>query len=715
VIRPPEVAGRWALAGGALVWVVVAIARAVGPWAIPGTIGVGVAVILLTRRQWAVAVAGLMAAAAVSGMLSSAREASVLQTSIESGPVELAGIALDDVRRGASGLWFLMEPTHAKQQGVWIEWPGPPVLVSLRDEVDIAARDVVVVSGVAVSRPGMARGDPYAGVIRRARVASVAPSSDLLFVAGNAVRARIHAGLGGGGAERALVSGFLIGDVRELPAVSADQLRRSGLSHFIAVSGSNVALFLILWWVIVGPFAFGPRRRAIAGLVGLAIFIVVTRWEPSVLRAAGMAGLLLVSRALGVALTPWVALGPSVGGLLLVSGELSGDVGFQLSVAATAGVMAGADIFRDRLPRWIGAPLGATVAAQIAVAPVLLVHFGTIPLLSPLANLAAAPLVMVSTAAGGIGVLSGIGVLTNVGLVAAKGVLAIAEIASGWPQLGPVAAILVIIGGMLLGYRRLRPLVVIGAAFTLLVSVAGHRFEPPAAVFLDVGQGDAEVIVGPSGETILIDGGPDPVVILRKLEEYRIDRVDVMVLSHPHDDHATGLVAVIEHLPVGALWESGYRGGGPAAEELLSAAEARRIPVLVPVAGDRFRVGVFTVEVLGPLRRYASPNDQSLVLRVDAMGTSMLFPGDAEKIAQRELGTLHADVLKVPHQGAATSDLSWLVGTGAREAIISVGPNTFGHPSDSIIAGMEAAGMLARRTDEEGDIVVPFGASSRSP
>ncbi len=709
MIRPPGVAGRWALAGGALVWVVVAIARAVGPWAILGAVVAGIAVILLTRRRWAVALAGLMAAAAISGMLSSAREAGVLETAIEAGPVELAGIALDDVREGASGLWFLMEPTHAKQQGVWVEWPGPPVLVSLRDEVDIAARDVVVVRGVAVGRPGMARGDPYAGVIRRARIIYVAPSSGLLFIAGNAVRARIHAGLVGGGAERALLSGFLIGDVRELPAVSADQLRRSGLSHFVAVSGSNVALFLILWWVIVGPFAFGPRRRAIVGLVGLAIFIVVTRWEPSVLRAAGMAGLLLVARAIGVALTPWVALGTSMAGLLLVSGELSGDVGFQLSVAATMGVMAGADIFGGRLPRWIGAPLGATVAAQIAVAPVLLAHFGAIPLLSPLANLAAAPLVVVSTAAGGIGVLSGVGVLTQVGAVAAKGVLMIAEIASGWPQLGPLAAILVIVGGMLLSYRRLRPLIVIGAAFALLVSVNGHRLEPPAAVFLDVGQGDAELIVGPSGETILIDGGPDPVVILRKLDEYGIDRIDVMVLSHPHDDHATGLVSVIEHLPVGTLWEPGYRGGGPAAEALLGAADARRIPVLVPIAGDRFRLGVFTVEVLGPLRRYASPNDQSLVLRIDAMGTAMLFPGDAEMIAQRELGTLRTDVLKVPHQGANTSDLSWLVATGAREAIVSVGPNTFGHPSESIIAGMEAAGMRVRRTDEEGDIVVSFG------
>jgi len=710
VIRPPRPAGRWALAGGALVWLVVALARAAGSWSIVVAVVVGALLILRFREGWAVAAAGLMVAASISGVLSSARETSVLESPIDAGPVEMAGIALDDVREGASGAWFLVRPTLVRKAGVWAEWEGPPVLVSLRETTEVSAHDELVVRGVAVNRPGMARGDPYAGVIRGARVIAVAPAPDVLFVAGNAIRARIHAALGGGGEATALLSGFLIGDVRELPAVSADQLRRAGLSHFVAVSGSNVALFLILWWVIVGPFAFGPRRRAVVGLVGLAVFIVVTRWEPSVLRAAGMAGLLLVARAAGVALTPWAALGTSVAGLLLVSGELSGDVGFQLSVAATAGVMAGADMFKGKLPRWVGAPLGATIAAQVAVAPVLLAHFGSIPLLSPLANLAAGPLVMISTAAGGVGVLAGIGVLTQVGVVAAKGVLMVAQTAAGWPQLGPAAAISVMAGGMLATSRRFRPLVVTAAACALLVSVFGHRLTPPATVFLDVGQGDAELIVGPSGETILIDGGPDPVLILRKLHEYGVDHVDVMVLSHPHDDHATGLVSVIEELPVGEVWDSGHAGGGPAAEQLIAAADRRHVPVLIPVAGDTFRIGAFSVEVLGPLRRYASPNDQSLVLRVEAHGRTMLFPGDAETIAQSELGTIRADVLKVPHQGADTSDPSWLVATGASEAIVSVGPNTFGHPSESIIADMQAAGMRVRRTDQEGDIVVPFGS-----
>lgn len=715
MIKAPGLPGRWALAGAAAVWMVVATARLAGPWTIAGAAVLGIGLVVVTRRWWAMAAAGVLLAAAISGSLSLAREISVLDAPIEEGAVELNGVALDDVREGFSGAWFLIEPTHIRRQGRWVTWSGPALLVSLRDDAEVAARDTVVVRGVAVKLPGTARGDPYAGVVRRAKVIARSSTTNLLFLIGNAIRGRIQSGLVGDDATDALLSGFLIGDVRKLPAVSADQLRRAGLSHFVAVSGSNVALFLVLWWVVVGPFAFGPRRRAVAGLVGLAVFVVVTRWEPSVLRAAGMAGLLLVSRALGVALTPWLALGSSVGGLLLVSGELSGDVGFQLSVAATAGVMAGAGMFAGRLPRWIGTPLGATVAAQVAVAPILLVHFGTVPLLSPLANLLAAPMVMVSTAAGGIGVLTGIGIVTRLGLLAANGVLLVAGVAASWPQLGPLATILVMGGGVLLGSRRLRPVVLIAAALAVLVSVSGHRLETPVAVFLDVGQGDAELLVGSNGEVILIDGGPDPVLILRKLDEYGVNHVDVLVLSHPHDDHATGLLSVMEHLPVAVLWEPGYRGGGPAAKELLDAAQAASVPILVPAAGDRFRVGEFTVDVLGPLRRYASPNDQSLVLRIEAFGTSMLFPGDVEVIAQRELGPIHADVLKAPHQGADTSDAAWLVATGAETTIVSVGPNTFGHPSPEIIEAMRAAGIRVWRTDEEGDIAVRFGISSRSP
>lgn len=92
------------------------------------------------------------------------------------------------------------------------------------------------------------------------------------------------------------------------------------------------------------------------------------------------------------------------------------------------------------------------------------------------------------------------------------------------------------------------------------------------------------------------------------------------------------------------------------------------------------------------------------MLRVTARDRSVLLPGDIEMVAQRELGPLPADVMKVPHQGAATSGLDWLRSSAPRLAVISVGQNPFGHPSEMVIAELEAAGATVLRTDEEGDV-----------
>lgn len=87
----------------------------------------------------------------------------------------------------------------------------------------------------------------------------------------------------------------------------------------------------------------------------------------------------------------------------------------------------------------------------------------------------------------------------------------------------------------------------------------------------------------------------------------------------------------------------------------------------------------------------------------------MLLSGDVETVAQAELGHLHADVLKVPHQGAATSDPAWLRGVGASEAVISVGPNNFGHPADWVIETLAGTGATVRRTDMDGTVIVELG------
>ncbi|MBP1633275.1 MAG: internalization competence protein comec/rec2, partial [Acidobacteria bacterium] len=208
-------------------------------------------------------------------------------------------------------------------------------------------------SGVARTAAFLTGAGPVAGRITARQVERLGPATDPLFATGNLLRRRVLEGTAdfAGRPAAGLLLGFLVGDTSGLSDADTEALRLSGLSHFVAVSGSNVALFLSAWWLAGGPLAWGPRRRALLGLAGLAVFVVVTRWEPSVVRAATMAGLVLGARLVGRAIDGWTALGGSVTLLLLGWGDLAADPGFQLSVAATAGVLAGARLFAGRRPR----------------------------------------------------------------------------------------------------------------------------------------------------------------------------------------------------------------------------------------------------------------------------------------------------------------------------------------------------------------------------
>ncbi len=707
-MNPPDQMGRWAVAAAGCAWVAAWAGRSIG-WPSLAASVIGTLLLASIKRRAAALLAMVMVAAALSGVLSVQREATVLGTFVPEGLAEVIGTVVDDPRPGANGFWFLIRPDTIQVRDRESSWQGPPLLVSAVEESAVMAGERVAVAGRMAARSGSARGDPYAGTIDARTIAPVGVATGF-FRAANLVRSRVESELApvSNRPAAALVSGFLIGDIRELPTSDAQALKRAGLSHYVAVSGSNVALFLLLWWVIIGPLGFGSRRRAVLGLLGLILFTIITRWEPSVLRASVMAGVVLVGRAIGWSIGPWTALGGGVTGLLLISAELVSDVGFQLSVAATAGVIAGAG-YRplSRLPL-VGATLAATVSAQLAVAPLLLIHFGTLPLFSPLSNLLAGPMVIAGTALGGLGVLSGVGLLVNLSAAFSGIVLAIARAAAPWPQLdwvGYLGVLTTIWLGIALNLRR--PMAVLAAAWAFMT--IGLQVSPvptPSIVFLNVGQGDSTLLIGDDGSAVLVDGGPDPGVLVERLRHYGIDHLDLVIASHHHHDHVAGLTAAVEGFPTGLLWHSDHPDPGPEMRALLDTAGRLEVLVEVPRPGWTAQLGDFQISVRGPLRRYASPNDQSIVLVVQVGETTVLLPGDVETYAQQDLGTIRADVLKVPHQGAATSDLNWLRATGAGLAVIPVGPNDYGHPAPEVLRVLEEMGAEIRRTDRDGDVVV---------
>jgi competence protein ComEC len=358
--------------------------------------------------------------------------------------------------------------------------------------------------------------------------------------------------------------------------------------------------------------------------------------------------------------------------------------------------------------------LSISLGAQVAVAPLLLAHFGTVPLLSPLTNLVVAPLVGAATTLAILGVV-GAGPLLWPAEALAGMVIDLAHTASVWPQVDLTGLVLAAGLGALLWatWQRWPAVAVCVAALGLVVVIAPNRSEiaDGEVVVMDVGQGDA-ILVSGGNHLVLVDGGPEGSVLLEALHRYGVRRIDLVVVTHGDSDHAGGLSALPGRVEVGAIWESTAPHRSASMEMLRSAAMRHGIPVSTPPVGLKLAIGSLELEVLGPTRRFASGNDQSIVLLITGPARTMLLTGDIEVFGQREIERLRVDVFKVPHHGAGTSDPGWLSSVGASEAIISVGENDFGHPVDWVIDLLEEGGASVRRTDLEGDVAVDLTAGS---
>jgi competence protein ComEC len=191
--------------------------------------------------------------------------------------------------------------------------------------------------------------------------------------------------------QASLLAGLTLGDDRDQPADMTDAFRAAGLTHILAVSGQNVAFVMLLVAPALSRLRFGPRL--VVTLAVLAGFALLTRFEPSVLRATAMAAVAATGAALGRPASTLRVLALGVSGILLVDPLLATSLGFQLSVAGAAGIVVGAAWLEPVLPgpRWLAAGLSVTLAAQLAVAPLLVASFGAVPVASLPANLLALP------------------------------------------------------------------------------------------------------------------------------------------------------------------------------------------------------------------------------------------------------------------------------------------------------------------------------------
>ena len=533
-----------------------------------------------------------------------------------------------------------------------------------------------------------------------------------------------------------LLRGLAIGDTTGMDPEVEEDFRASGLGHLLAVSGSNVATFLAPVLLLATRFRARPVTRAAAGLFAVVFFALLTRWEPSVLRASAMAVIALVAIASGRRRGSGPALGAAVLALLVLDPRLAHAVGFELSVAATAGIAAMAGPIAGRLralPKPLALAVAATVAAQAAVTPFLLLRFGVVPTSTLLANVLAFPAVVPALLIGVPAAILGLmwpalgELLGGFAEVPLAYLMAVADRTARFPlpsltadgALTPLLlSALVALGAWRLRRGR-RPVVALSVAVVLTaaawaVPLGGQQPASMTATFVDVGQGDAALVRSPGGATILVDAGPEEDEVAADLARLGVRRIDVAVATHAHADHLAGFPAILARFPISLLLEPGCPGDSPIYARFLRAVRDEAVRVEHARGGDRFIVGDLIVEVLGPdaCSSLGEPNDDSVVIRVSRGEDSILFPGDAEVPAQQDMledgDPIEADVLKVPHHGGDTSDPAFLEATAAAAAVVSTGENTYGHPHPTVLEVLRSAGMAIYRTDRSGEVTVRF-------
>ena len=223
---------------------------------------------------------------------------------------------------------------------------------------------------------------------------------------------------------------------------------------------------------------------------------------------------------------------------------------------------------------------------------------------------------------------------------------------------------------------------------------------------IDVGKADAILLESPDAN-VLVDCGTAEAAedVLRYLAARGIDRLDAVWISHPDDDHCGGLPAVLQTVPADAVVES------PVGESISGmTALPQAVPLRRAAVGERYAYGAMTFEVLGPLQDYAESNNDSTVFRLQYDGFTMLFCGDMEAQAERDLlaggAALRADVLKVAHHGSDTSTSTALLeAVQPRYAVISSGEDRSMLPRNAVLQRLHTAGAEIFRTDTDGAVV----------
>jgi competence protein ComEC len=549
----------------------------------------------------------------------------------------------------------------------------------------------------------------------------------------------------------AFLEALLLGERQAIAPEDEEVLKRSGVYHILALSGFNVALIAAAAGGVLLLLPVSPRARRPAVLAVVVLYAAIARPSGSIARAVLMALLGGAGTVLGRRVAPAGALGVSAMVLLLFRPAWIADPGFQLSYAATLGLLLDAGngavgppprAIPARAWRALRSALRASGAALLATAPFTARHFQSLTAAGLVANLAAVPLasllLLLAAGAAPLALLhpAAASPLLTIAtpLIAALrwSAMACASIPLGSFAVQPpswrvvAAASLLTLGLALARHRTVR----IACAFLLAITASGiilrGRIIRPdgrlQVVVLDVGQGDSILVRLPRGGAVLVDAGGRPGddfdvgarVVAPALRALGVLKLDLLVVTHPHRDHLGGAASILRAFGPEAVWLGDSSRGDRRYAEVEAAAAAAGTAILRPRRGvDLVWQGVrFTI--LNPpgarTRSGAVGNDDSLALRLEWGRQAALLPGDLEHAAEEAIAAgrtpLDAGFLKVAHHGSATSTSpAFLAAVHPGTAVVSAGAgNPWGHPSPEVMERLRRIGCRVFVTMRDGAV-----------
>ncbi|MDR3000151.1 MAG: DNA internalization-related competence protein ComEC/Rec2 [Fibromonadaceae bacterium] len=558
--------------------------------------------------------------------------------------------------------------------------------------------------------------------------------------------------------ETALLMGLLLGDRSGISEALQNDFRRTGLVHVLSISGYHVVMLAGMLTLFLRSLRLPRKFSQILSIILMCIYAPITGGSAAVWRAVLMFCIMECGSLFQKTSSSINALGVALIFILLFDPEQAFNAGFQLSAAATLGILLGQ---RVKLPSFHGKiggffssfivePSFITLCATLSTLPLLVFHFQAFSPISWLGNLVVVPLVGLGMQAG---VLSFAGIhpficqiFADSGSVLLRSASIITAFLAENPYasytVGPwplsllfAVSILVVLLPFIRGQNPWGRRIVIFcllfcSCFFVGAEIKKHLFPSWSATFLDIGQGDSILLKSPGGRFYLIDTGPPRKrsvardKIIPFFRSQGISKIDAIIISHPHLDHYGNAADILKEFPVRELWTTTCARSSPdsAWQAILKVAELQGVKIKSLHKGLNIKEELllskneWNLTVLYPDSSMCEEhqNNNSIVLRASGLGQSLLLMGDLEKQGEMALLPLDikSDVLKLGHHGSRTSSTrEFLERVEPKLAIISAGQrNRYRHPSAEVLKRLDSLGVKHYGTHEKGSIKVEFGS-----